>query len=405
MKVGRYEILDELGKGAMGVVYKARDPNLDLLVALKVLRPERLSDPALVRRFLAEARALGRLDHPNTVRVFNVDQDGGRTYIAMEYVEGESLGERMKRSRLSLPETAGLGARVAEALGDAHRKGIVHRDVKPGNILIRSDGRIKITDFGIAHVEDLAQDDRTQAGEILGTPGYMSPEQVAGRPVDGRSDVFSLGIILYELATGKKPFAANTLAATFYAITHGEPAAPAEVNPEVPGPLQEVILRCLRKNPEERFPTGEALAEALRAAVGEPDPSAGAPPAEEPAARRRNLALAAVLAAALAAAGAAYYLWPSAPATVGTAVAPSPAPPEHAADARLAVDSVPKGARLFVAGALRGTTPLTLPLPAGKHEVRVTLPGYLDWEAQVQLTQNQETPLSVELVPAEPERR
>jgi serine/threonine-protein kinase len=196
MNFGRYRIEKEIGRGGMGVVYLAQDPNLDLLVALKVLRQDRLGNEDLVRRFLAEAKALGRLDHPNIVRVFNVDRDGDNVYIAMEFIEGESLAALMKVESFKADYIAEFGARIAEALDSAHRNGIVHRDVKPSNILLKADGRFKITDFGIAHIEDPSAPDQTQAGEILGTPSYMSPEQILGRPVDGRSDIFSLGIIL-----------------------------------------------------------------------------------------------------------------------------------------------------------------------------------------------------------------
>src|SRR3989304_5385172 len=183
MNYGRYKVLEELGQGSMGIVYKAHDPNLDLILAVKVLRAECLQGETLVKRFLAEARVLGRLDHPNIVRVYNVDEDQGTVYIAMEFLEGEALNDLAKRKRLSPGEIADLGAKIAEALGYAHSKGIVHRDVKPGNILVRSDGNPKITDFGIARIEDTAEHLRTQAGGGLGKRGYLSPQQALGEPV------------------------------------------------------------------------------------------------------------------------------------------------------------------------------------------------------------------------------
>lgn len=397
MKLGRYEILQEIGRGSMGVVYKAHDPNLDLVVALKVLREDRLADEAVARRFLAEAKALGRLEHPNTVRVYNVDREGGTVYIAMEFVEGESLSARMKRGRLAPGEIAQLGAAVAEALDDAHAKGIVHRDVKPGNLLLRPDGRVKITDFGIAHIEDLSQEDGTQAGEILGTPGYMSPEQVAGRPVDGRSDLFSLGIILYELATGAKPFAADTMAAVFYAIAHKDPEPPAVANPALPKALEQVILKCLAKRPEDRFATAGALAAALTACVAGPE-LAEAVGQTAPIRRRVPLPLAAAggLLAVLAAAGGVYYARTPAPDADRAAATSAAAPTRTGA---LTIESSPAGAQLFVDGSFRGKAPTALTLAAGKHEIRVTLSGYYDWEAQVDVREATETPLSVELAP------
>lgn len=392
VKLGRYEILEEIGKGSMGVVYKAHDPNLDLVVALKVLREDRLADEAVARRFLAEAKALGRLDHPGTVRVFNVDREGGTVYIAMEFVEGQSLGARMKQERFSAPDVAELGTAVAEALGDAHRRGIVHRDVKPGNILLRADGRVKITDFGIAHIDDIAQEDKTRAGEILGTPGYMSPEQVRGEAVDGRSDLFSLGIILYELATGIKPFAGENLAAVFYAITQKAPERPDRVNPEIPKGLGEVILKCLAKEPGERYPSAQELADALRSFL----PSPQAVPAEAKPAPRAPAALwaAAAVGAAALVGGALLAVRP------GTAPSrPAPSPP---ADSLLKIESEPLGAQVFVDGGFQGRTPAGLKLTAGKHEVRLVLEGHQDWEAQVQLKDKTETPLQVQLAPVDP---
>ncbi|MEW6486366.1 MAG: serine/threonine-protein kinase [Thermodesulfobacteriota bacterium] len=384
--VGRYRILSEIGSGSVGVVYRAHDPNLDVDVALKVLRRERLSDEGLVRRFLSEAKALGRLEHPNTVRVFNVDTADGTVYIAMELVEGESLSQAAKNRRLAPAEVAELGATVAEALEEAHTKGIVHRDVKPGNILIRSDGRIKITDFGIARIESLAPGDRTEVGQILGTPSYMSPEQVAGQPVDARSDLFSLGIILYELATGAKPFAGDNLAAVFFAIAHKEPEAPCRRNPALPRELENIILRCLQKDPQARFPTAAALAQALRAHLaGSVQPASGGARATTP---RRRAAWGAALAAGVLAAGAGLYF----------ASRPEPPPAQYGT---LRIETAPPGAQLFVGGAFQGLTPATLSVAAGRHDVRLTYPGRGDWEARVLVKAEGETPLSIELAPVE----
>ena len=269
MNYGRYQIIKELGKGSMGVVYQVHDPNLDILLALKVLRQDRVSSEAFVKRFLREARVLGRLNHPNIVRVYNVDEDQGTVYIAMEFVEGEPLSDVLAGKALTAGEIAELGIVVAETLDYAHEKGIVHRDIKPSNIMLKPNGQLKITDLGIAHIEDPSAHQQTQAGEILGTPAYMAPEQVLGRPVDGRSDIFSLGVILYELSTGKRPFAGDNLAAIFRAITQDDPPEPASINPAIPPELSRAIMICLRKTPDERFARGTALAEALRSAVQE----------------------------------------------------------------------------------------------------------------------------------------
>jgi serine/threonine protein kinase len=198
MNYGRYQIVSEVGKGSMGVVYKAHDPQIDRPLALKVLRPDRITSEEFVRRFLKEAQAIGRLSHANIVTVYDVGQDHGTIFIAMELLTGKTLKDAMAERKLTAQEIIHIGVQVAEALDYAHRKGIVHRDIKPSNIILTSDGPTKLTDFGIARIEDPAAHQQTQAGEILGTPVYMSPEQVMGRPVDGRSDLYSLGVILYS---------------------------------------------------------------------------------------------------------------------------------------------------------------------------------------------------------------
>jgi len=400
MNYGRYKVLEELGQGSMGIVYKAHDPNLDLILAVKVLRPECLQGETLVKRFLAEARVLGRLDHPNIVRVYNVDEDQGTVYIAMEFLEGEGLNDLAKRKRLSPGEIADLGAKIAEALGYAHSKGVVHRDVKPGNILVRSDGKPKITDFGIARIEDTAEHLRTQAGEVLGTPAYMAPEQVLSEPVDGRSDIFSLGIILYELCAGERPFRGDSLGAVFQAITQATPVPLSERNPEIPAALAEVVERCLRRNPADRFQSGEELAAALRGCIRKESP---ADPATKdlPGAARKGTPgwVFAVALAVLAAAGGGIYHFtrgrdaaspPAAPS------APAAVPKEAAASFRLSTS--PSGARVFLDGASKGETPLRVEATPGKHEVRIALAGYEEWEAQVDLARGAEVPLDVELV-------
>ncbi len=400
MNIGRYRVTREVGRGSMGVVYEAHDPNLDLVVAIKVLRPDRMATEGFARRFLAEAKALGRLDHPNIVRVFNVDEHEGTVYIVMEFLQGDSLGDLMQKRRFSPLEIAEIGASVAEALDDAHAKGIVHRDVKPNNILVRADGRIKITDFGIAHIEDPSAREQTQAGEILGTPAYMSPEQVLGRPVDGRSDIFSLGIILYELCAGWRPFGGENLASVFNAITQEEPPPIAGGDPPIPEGLERAVMKCLRKSPAERYPTGRALAAALRESVALPAPEA-VPDAAKPAKSRTPVLLAAIV--LLVAAGGVLGFVALRPGKVREAPVPAAAPPPAATSA-LAVESDPPGALVFVDGAFKGNAPLRAMLVRGKHEVRVTLEGHDDWEAQVDLPEG-ETPLSVRLAPKESGRK
>ncbi len=391
MEYGRYQVIKELGKGSMGIVYQAHDPNLDLKVALKVLRQDRLAADAFVKRFLAEAKALGRLDHPNIVRVYNVDEDKGTVYIAMEFIEGEPLDEVAKEKRFSPEEIIGLGITLAEALDYAHQKGIVHRDIKPSNILQRADGRIKITDFGIAHVDDPSASLQTQAGEILGTPAYMSPEQILGRPVDGRSDLFSLGVILYELSTGKRPFVGESLPAIFNAIAQEDPHEPTRINPSIPKALSHIIMKCLKKIPDERFDSGKALADALRESIKQREGEEARLPPSRQRRKRIILFLSIVIILTGAVGGLSYYF----------IVSKTETPPkiEVVKKASLKVESTPDGAQVFVDGMFKGMTPLTLGLPGGKHEIRLTLMNYHDWEAQVQLKEEGETPLQVRLIP------
>ncbi|MCK4488210.1 MAG: serine/threonine protein kinase, partial [Desulfobacterales bacterium] len=272
MNYGRYQIKEELGKGSMGVVYRAHDPQIDRLVALKVLRHDRVTSEAFVQRFLKEAKAIGRLSHPNIVTVYDVGRDHGTIYIAMEFLEGPPLNEVIQEKRLTLGEIVDLGVQMAEALDYAHQKGIVHRDIKPTNIIVTPDGQAKITDFGIARIEDPSAIQQTQAGEILGTPVYMSPEQVMGRPVDGRSDLYSLGVILYELSTQKRPFRGDSIAAIFRAITQDTPAEPAITDSSISQELSGLVMKSLNKRPDERLQTGKAMAEALKACLVEREP-------------------------------------------------------------------------------------------------------------------------------------
>ena len=186
----------------MGVVYRAHDPQINRQIALKILREDRVTNEELVQRFLREAQAMGGLSHPNIATVYDTGRDHNMIFIAMELLKGKSLKDVMRDKKLNQQEIVHIGVQVAEALDLAHRRGIVHRDIKPSNIIIDPSGQVKITDFGIAHIEDPAMTQQTIAGEILGTPLYMSPEQVMSKPVDGRSDLYSLGVILYELTTG-----------------------------------------------------------------------------------------------------------------------------------------------------------------------------------------------------------
>lgn len=394
MKYGRYEIVKEIGKGAVGMVYKARDPNLDLFVALKVLRREWVDSDTFVKRFLKEAKVLGRLDRANIVRVYNVDEDKGDVYIAMEFVEGESLRDVMKKKKFSMDEVVKIGITIANALDYAHQQGIVHRDIKPSNILIRLDNFLKITDFGIAHMQDPDAQEKTQAGEILGTPAYMSPEQVKGMSVDSRSDLFSLGIILYELCTGARPFKGENISAIFHAILNEKPAPLTKLNASVPPGLSSIIMKCIHKKPEDRFQSGKELSTALEEYLKDRQ-SETVVLAGSRAQKKSSPSMMYILAAFLiivAGASLTYYV------SVHRKTEP-PGPAMTVPTSFLKINSSPVEAQVFLDGTFKGNAPLRVELPTGKHEVRLTAPDYYDWEAQVNLKEGVETPLDVRLLP------
>lgn len=268
MNCGRYQLLEEVGRGSMGVVYKAHDPQIDRRVALKILRRDNTADESFVQRFVKEARTIGRLSHPNIVTVYDSGQDHGDPYIAMEFIEGVPLSELIRESGLELERVIEIGIQAAEALDYAHSKGVIHRDIKPSNIIVQPHGQIKITDFGIARLEGSSDLLLTQAGEIIGTPAYMSPEQARGGSVDQSTDIFSLGIVLYELAVGRRPFKGDgkSILSVIDEIVRQEPQEPAGVSDLIPQELSMIIMKCLRKARAERFRAGKELAEALKGA-------------------------------------------------------------------------------------------------------------------------------------------
>jgi Protein kinase domain len=282
--IGRYEILSELGHGAMGSVYRAHDPTMDRTVAIKTILAAALTGPLAGEyreRFIREARAAGRLSHPGIVTVYDVNEQEGTPYLVMEFVAGRSLAAAMDAGeRFSIDRIYELGQQVAEALGYAHRNGVVHRDVKPANILLAAPGpgeveRAKLADLGVAK---LTATQITTTGQLLGTPAFMPPEQFTGVPIDGRADLFSLGVILYWLATGDKPFAGDTITAVSYKIVHSEPAPPRRINPAVPVAMERIIMKCLEKDPATRYATGEQLAADLAAGHAGRDVSQMVPP-------------------------------------------------------------------------------------------------------------------------------
>jgi len=268
-QLGRYRILDELGRGAMGIVYKAEDPILDRPLAIKTIfipvdEEDRKEYEA---RFNQEARAAGRLAHPGIVTIYDVGREGEMVYMAMEMLEGVDLATRSQEKRFSVTETLEIAAQVADALAFAHDRGVVHRDIKPPNIMIIDKDRIKLMDFGIARVRQ--SDLKTQTGVMLGTPRYMSPEQVSGRPTDHRSDIFSLGTVLYEMLTGSKLYAGGDPSEVMYNVVNLQPVPPSYINRQVPPMLDLVVAKALQKDADARYQDAHQFADDLRACLTE----------------------------------------------------------------------------------------------------------------------------------------
>jgi serine/threonine-protein kinase len=280
MMIGRYEILDEIGQGAMGTVYRARDPMIDRVVAIKtvaiaLLRQEGADAEA---RFLREAQSAGRLSHPNIVTIYDVSEADGLAYIAMEYLSGKTLRDIMNQSQMPLDLILDTMTQMAEALAFAHEHGVIHRDIKPANVVItRQRGRIKLTDFGIAH---LVNSNHTQTGQMLGSPRYMSPEQAMGHVVDGRSDIFSLGAVLYEMLTGQYAFDGESLPTIIYRVISEMPVPVDVIRPNLPVELTSLLARMLSKNPEDR-PDASMLVNTLHALAANPPRAPALPPVEQ----------------------------------------------------------------------------------------------------------------------------
>jgi serine/threonine protein kinase len=308
--LGHFEILEKLGEGGMGVVYKARDTHLDRLVAIKTLPADRVADPERRQRFIQEAKAASALNHPGIVTVYDVAAQDGVDFIAMEYVPGRTLDHAISRHGLRLSEALGYAVQIADALAAAHAVGIVHRDLKPANVVVTDDGRAKILDFGLAKLverDGLSRDEAltatagplTERGAIVGTVAYMAPEQAEGRPVDPRADIFSFGAVLYEMLTGKRAFRGDTPLATLTAVMKEEPQPVRDLVEDLPADLDRLITRCLRKDPQRRWQAMSDLKVALQELKEESDSGKLAAPSKPSASKaptsRWGMAAAAVV--------------------------------------------------------------------------------------------------------------
>jgi serine/threonine protein kinase len=288
-KLGRYDLLRVLGKGAMGLVYEGRDPNLERRVAIKTIRVENLSEEAASEyevRFRTEARSAARLQHPNIVSVYDSDRDGDVAFLVMEFIQGDDLKHHLDQGeRHTLEQTLAIMSDLLAALDYAHRQNIVHRDIKPANLLIEASGRVKLTDFGVARIQDSGDATRTQ-GSMVGTLKYMSPEQVQGQPIDARADLFAAGVVLYQLLTGKRPFDGESDFAIIQQIVAQDPPPPSSFNSKLPAAMDAVVARALAKSRERRFANGQEFSVALRSAARQAsDPTAIAPAAPTVAAK------------------------------------------------------------------------------------------------------------------------
>lgn len=281
--LGHYEIIALIGAGGMGEVYAARDPRLNRTVAVKVLPESFIRDVERMHRFTAEAKAAGGLNHPNILTVHDIGTDRGVPFLVSELLEGETLRDRLKRGRMNPSQAAEFGRQAAAGLAAAHAKGLVHRDIKPENLFLTRDGRVKILDFGLAKVTALPTDQestwmlQTEVGAVVGTVPYMSPEQLRGQPIDYRSDLFSLGCVLFEMVTGARPFGGTSAADVISGILNDDPTGALSANVGLPEALTRTIQHCLEKDPDARFQSARDLAFDLDSISGSARKAAVAP--------------------------------------------------------------------------------------------------------------------------------
>src|SRR5512141_730064 len=270
--LGPYRIISKIGQGGMATVYKAYQPSMDRNVAIKVLPTQLAESPEFVQRFKQEARTIARLEHPHILPVFDYGESDGTAYFVMRYLDAGTLKDRMQAGRpLALNEIDRIFTQLTDALSYAHTHGVVHRDLKPANALIDTEGNLFLTDFGIAKILESASPRLTQTDAIMGTPAYISPEQAQAQPVDQRSDIYSLGIILYEMVTGRVPFTADTPLAVILKHVSNPLPLPSSIKPDIPEAIEQVILKALAKNPDDRFDTVAEFAAAWKRALNARD--------------------------------------------------------------------------------------------------------------------------------------
>jgi serine/threonine-protein kinase len=394
---GRYTLRKLIARGGMGEVWSAEDSVLGRRVAVKVLLPNLAADPGFAARFKAEARAMARLSDPGIVEVYDYGQAGGMAYLVMQFVDGESLHALVSRVGALPPERAMvLLAQAADAIHSAHAQGIVHRDVKPGNLLLRPDGHLVLTDFGIARM--MAGDRMTAADEVVGTASYLAPEQVTGGAVSPGTDVYALGVVAYELLTQRKPFEGETPMAVALQHVHAEPRPLPET---IPQPVRHVVMRALAKDPADRWPSAAAMARAADRSLSEP-----VPPPPPPTPQKNRLVIAGVAVAVVAAAGIAFALTrDGSPLGAGPPTSPTPAVVNPASSANastgpvVAVSTVPSGdgpsrtasrapgtGRSPQPGNPPATSPSAAPSPASTKR---TVPNMYSWtEAEARSEMN-----------------